>query len=79
MNLDYGPEYERFRAEVREWMAANVPSQPLPSFDTEEGFAAHREWERTLNRNAFSAVTWPRHWRRQTLSIARRDARGWMM
>ena len=61
MRLAYTEKQKRFRAEVREWMAANVPSQPLPSFDTEEGFAAHREWERTLNRNAFSAVTWPRH------------------
>ena len=61
MRLAYTAKQKRFRAEVREWMAANVPSQPLPSFDTEEGFAAHREWERTLNRNAFSAVTWPRH------------------
>ena len=25
-----------------------MPAEPLPSFDTEEGFALHREWERTL-------------------------------
>ena len=61
MRLAYTEKQKRFRAEVREWMAAHVPAEPLPSFDTEEGFAAHREWERTLNRNAFSAVTWPKH------------------
>ena len=29
-----------FRAEVRDWLAAHVPAEPLPSVDTAEGFAA---------------------------------------
>ena len=61
MRLAYTEKQKAFRAEVRAWMAVHVPAAPLPRFDTEAGFAAHREWERTLNRNAFSAVTWPKH------------------
>ena len=40
MNLEYTPEQRAFRMEVREWMEANVPKGPLPSFDlTREGFS----------------------------------------
>lgn len=59
MRLDYTTKQKAFRAEVRAWMAAHVPKTPLPSFDTAEGFEAHRAWERTLNSARFSAVTWP--------------------
>ena len=52
-------EQQAFRAEVREWLAAHVPDSPLPSFDTEEGFEAHREWERTLAKGNWGMVTWP--------------------
>ena len=59
MDLTYTPEQEAFRAEVRDWLASNVPSQPLASFDTEAGFAAHRDWERTLAAGNWGMVTWP--------------------
>ena len=49
MDLDYTPEQQAFREEVRTWLAANVPAEPLPSMDTAEGFLAHREWERVLH------------------------------
>jgi alkylation response protein AidB-like acyl-CoA dehydrogenase len=48
-----------FRAEVREWLAANVPAEPLPSLDTEVGFVAHRDWERQLFDARLAVVTWP--------------------
>uniref|UniRef100_UPI0035CB6100 acyl-CoA dehydrogenase family protein n=1 Tax=uncultured Sphingomonas sp. TaxID=158754 RepID=UPI0035CB6100 len=60
MKLDYTPEQQAFRAEVRVWMEANVPSGKLPSFDlTREGFEAHRDWERKLNDGRWGMVTWP--------------------
>lgn len=59
MDLSYTPEQEAFRAEVREWLAEHVPATPLTSFDTEAGFAAHREWERTLAAGNWGMVTWP--------------------
>ena len=60
MDLNYTPEQQQFRATVRSWLEANVPSAPLPSFDTEEGFAAHRGWEAKLAGQGYSAVTWPK-------------------
>jgi alkylation response protein AidB-like acyl-CoA dehydrogenase len=60
MKLDYTPQQRAFRAEIRSWLAEHVPREPLPSFDTEAGFAAHRTWERTLHSGSWSMVTWPR-------------------
>ena len=59
MDLRYTAEQDAFRAEARAWLEANVPDEPLPSFDTEEGFALHREWERKLSEGEWSAVSWP--------------------
>ena len=46
-------------AEVRDWLAAHVPTGPLPSVDTAEGFERHREWERALAAARLSVVSWP--------------------
>ena len=48
-----------FRAEVRDWLAAHVPPEPLPSFDTAEGFERHRAWEHELAAARLSVVSWP--------------------
>ncbi|MFH8836690.1 acyl-CoA dehydrogenase family protein [Streptomyces sp. NPDC017868] len=59
MDLDFTAAEDAFRAEVRAWLAAHVPGTPLPSLETQEGFAAHREWERTLSDDRWSVVSWP--------------------
>ncbi|HEX4655068.1 MAG TPA: acyl-CoA dehydrogenase family protein [Mycobacteriales bacterium] len=59
MDLTEAPEREAFRAEVRDWLAANVPAEPLPSLDTADGFAAHRDWERRMYDAGYAVVTWP--------------------
>jgi len=59
MDLDLSPEVQAFRDEARAWLAAHVPAEPLPSFDTPEGFAAHREWEAELADARWSVVSWP--------------------
>jgi alkylation response protein AidB-like acyl-CoA dehydrogenase len=59
MQLAYTPSQDAFRAEVRGWLTANVPAEALRSFDTEEGFQAHREWERRLDAAGYSMVPWP--------------------
>ncbi|HYA69226.1 MAG TPA: acyl-CoA dehydrogenase family protein, partial [Acidimicrobiales bacterium] len=64
MDLRFTREQERFRAEVRSWLEEHVPSAtsgngPLPSLDTQEGFEAHRAWERTLFDARWSVVSWP--------------------
>ncbi|MET8679306.1 acyl-CoA dehydrogenase family protein [Streptomyces sp. NPDC004647] len=59
MDLDHTPEEDAFRAEARAWLAGRVPRTPLPSLETEEGFAAHRAWEHTLFADRWSVVSWP--------------------
>ena len=59
MDLSYTDEQNAFREEVRSWLTANVPAEPLKSFDTEEGFQQHRDWEATLNEGRWGMVTWP--------------------
>ena len=38
MDLAYTPRQKAFREEVRAWLAANLPAEPLLSYDTREGF-----------------------------------------
>jgi hypothetical protein len=59
MDLTFSEVEERFRAEARAWLEASVPSEPLPSGDTAEGFARHKEWERKLFDARWAVVSWP--------------------
>ena len=59
MDLDLSPSELAFQAEARAWLAENVPAEPLPSLDTAEGFALHREWEARLAESRWSVVSWP--------------------
>ncbi|MFI8895533.1 acyl-CoA dehydrogenase family protein [Streptomyces paradoxus] len=59
MDLDFTAAEDAFRAGARDWLAARVPSVPLPSLETAEGFAAHREWEGVLFADRWSVVSWP--------------------
>jgi alkylation response protein AidB-like acyl-CoA dehydrogenase len=59
VDLTYDAREEAFRQEIRAWLAAHVPREPLPSGDTAEGFARHRRWERQLYEARLSAVAWP--------------------
>ena len=59
MDLTYTPEEAAFRAEARSWLEANVPSPALPSGDTAEGFALHRDWEKRLFDARYAVVSWP--------------------
>ncbi|QOV39006.1 acyl-CoA dehydrogenase family protein [Streptomyces ferrugineus] len=59
MDLTHCAADEAFRAEARAWLHAHVPPDPLPSLETEEGFAAHRAWEAELAADRWSVVNWP--------------------
>ncbi|MBE4736029.1 acyl-CoA dehydrogenase family protein [Streptomyces caniscabiei] len=59
MDLARSPADEAFRAEARAWLRAHVPAEPLPSLETEGGFAAHRAWEAELAADRWSVVNWP--------------------
>jgi alkylation response protein AidB-like acyl-CoA dehydrogenase len=57
VNLDFDADTLAFRDEVRDWLATHV--RRLPSVDTADGFAKHREWERELADARLSVVSWP--------------------
>ncbi|MFI8339743.1 acyl-CoA dehydrogenase family protein [Streptomyces sp. NPDC085639] len=59
MELTHTADVEAFRAEARDWLRAHVPARPLPSLETAQGFAAHREWEAVLHAERWSVVSWP--------------------
>jgi alkylation response protein AidB-like acyl-CoA dehydrogenase len=43
-------------------MDANVPQTALETLEGAEGFAQHRDWERTLARGNWGMITWPREY-----------------
>jgi alkylation response protein AidB-like acyl-CoA dehydrogenase len=59
MDLVYTPAQRAFRAEARAWLEANVPREPLRSFDTAAGAAEHRAWEKRLHAGGWAMVPWP--------------------
>ncbi|KQV93199.1 acyl-CoA dehydrogenase family protein [Streptomyces sp. Root369] len=71
MDLAFTQEDEAFRAEARSWLHAHVPASPLPSLETEAGFAAHRAWEAELAADRWSVVNWPRAYGGRDAGIVR--------
>jgi alkylation response protein AidB-like acyl-CoA dehydrogenase len=69
MDLDLSESELAFRAEAREWLAANVPGERLPSMDTAEGWTRHQEWERKLADARWSVVSWPREYHGREASL----------
>jgi alkylation response protein AidB-like acyl-CoA dehydrogenase len=58
MNLDFSPGDDRFRAEVRGWLTANVPRQPRPA----QGEAMRdfdRAWQRRQYDAGWAGISWP--------------------
>ncbi len=58
MKLQYTPEQQAFRAEVRAWMAAHVPKEPLLTLEGRQGYDQHVAWERELAGGNWGMVTW---------------------
>ncbi|WP_296603500.1 acyl-CoA dehydrogenase family protein [Nocardioides sp.] len=69
MDLTLSESEVAFRDEAREWLAANVPAEPLPSMDTAEGFRAHQEWERRLADARWAVVSWPEKYHGREASL----------
>lgn len=71
MDLTHTPQVEAFREEARAWLAGHVPAAPLPSLETAEGFAAHREWEARLHADRWAVVSWPEEYGGRGVDIER--------
>ena len=69
MDLDLSQSELAFRDEARSWLADHVPTEPLPSMDTEAGFRAHQEWEAELAEARWSVVSWPWEYRGRDASL----------
>jgi alkylation response protein AidB-like acyl-CoA dehydrogenase len=69
MDLEIDAASAAFRDEVRHWLAEQVPRPRLPSMDTADGFAAHREWEARLAEARLSVVSWPRAYHGRDASL----------
>ncbi len=69
MDLDLSESELAFQAEARAWLAENVPTSPLPSMDTAEGWVAHQEWEARLSAARWSVVSWPRAYHGREASL----------
>ncbi len=62
MDLTFTSDQQAFRKEARAWLEANVPAEPLASFDSKEGFEQHREWETKLHAGGWAMVPWPKEY-----------------
>ncbi|MEZ0362970.1 acyl-CoA dehydrogenase family protein [Mycobacterium sp. pUA109] len=60
MDLNIDDEVAEFRAEVRDFLAANKASFPTKSYDTAEGFEQHRRWDKVLFDAGLSVIAWPK-------------------
>ncbi len=69
MNLDLSPAELAFQAEARDWLAAHVPRERLPSMDTADGFRAHQQWEAELAEERWSVVSWPEEYHGREASL----------
>src|SRR5689334_3811029 len=69
MDLELSDAEKAFQAEARAWLEANVPTEPLPSMDTADGFVAHQEWERKLADARWAVVSWPEEYHGRGASL----------
>ena len=59
MNLDFTPTEQRFREEVRAWLADHVPREPRPR-DGEAMVAFDRAWMRMQHEAGWAGIAWPK-------------------
>ena len=64
MDLTYTDAEEKFRAELRAWLADNIPAEwRKPGFwatvPDDEGFEMRRDWERRKYEAGFAGINWP--------------------
>jgi alkylation response protein AidB-like acyl-CoA dehydrogenase len=66
VDFSYPPEVERFRAELRDWLSANLTDELVaarrPSGRDDATFELLRTWNRTMADAGWAAVSWPREY-----------------
>jgi alkylation response protein AidB-like acyl-CoA dehydrogenase len=72
VDLSYPVETEPFRAEIRQWLADNLPEgwgTPGFSLTREERKAFHREWTKKLFEGGWICASWPKEYGGKGLSL----------
>src|SRR5256885_8737526 len=61
MDITYPPETERFRAEVKTFLAAHLPPgwTGIGALDEDDAWAFARAWRGRLAEHGYLSVTWP--------------------
>jgi alkylation response protein AidB-like acyl-CoA dehydrogenase len=66
VDFAYPAEVEQFRAELREWLSANLTDELVaarrPAGRDDAGFELLRNWDRTRAEAGWAAVSWPREY-----------------
>jgi alkylation response protein AidB-like acyl-CoA dehydrogenase len=64
VNPEYLPESEHFRADVRQFLAENLPPgwEGLGALDTEDAHAFTAEWRRVIAQHGYLTPAWPREY-----------------
>ena len=67
MDLDFTPEDDALRAEMRAWLEANVPSEQRPAEVVAAG-QYDRDWQRRLYAGGWAGINWPKEYGGRGLS-----------
>ena len=59
MDVRFDDATEAFRQEVRTWLAANVPKEPMPS-DPDGAFHYMRVWQKKMFDAGWAGIHWPK-------------------
>jgi hypothetical protein len=66
VDFSYPAEVEQFRAQLREWLSANLTDELVaarrPAGRTDAAFEALRGWNQTMADAGWAAVSWPREY-----------------
>jgi alkylation response protein AidB-like acyl-CoA dehydrogenase len=72
MDLNYPPETEPFRAEIRQWLSDNLPTgwgTPGFTMSKEEKREFNREWTKKLFAGGWICASWPKEYGGKGLSL----------
>jgi len=67
MDFAASPQEIAFRASIRDWLAANLPNDPVPT-EAGERVAFARRWARKLYDGGWAGLAWPREYGGRDLS-----------
>ena len=61
MNLDFTPEQQQFREQVRDWLETNKPTESRPA-DGAEGREFDLAWQKVLYAGGWAGINWPKEY-----------------